>query len=93
MPFNTLTAKAMGRLGGRSTVQKHGREHMRALGKLGFAALALRLGYMGGSRRSALRRLIKAGRLRDLGPDPRPAQEWLDRVLEQFDPDAPEVPY
>jgi hypothetical protein len=93
MPFTPQTAAAAGRKGGRSVVQKYGTEHMRAIGKKGFAALARKLGYMGGSRRMALTKLIGRGKLRDLGPDPGPAQEWVERVLDAFDPESPEIPY
>jgi general stress protein YciG len=93
MPFTKGDAAEFGRQGGRSTAAKYGREHMARIGRLGFAALAKRLGYAGGSRRVALIRLLRAGRLRDLGPDPTEAHEWADRVLEGLDPEAPEVPY
>jgi hypothetical protein len=36
---------------------------MQAIGRLGFAALAHRLGYAGGSRRGALYQLIRDGKL------------------------------
>jgi general stress protein YciG len=93
MGFNKETAAAAGRKGGRSVVAKYGREHMAEIGRLGFAALARKLGFMGGSRRVALIRLLRAGRIRDRGPDPTEAHEWADRVLEGLDPEAPEVPY
>jgi hypothetical protein len=51
-----------------------------------------KLGFAGGSRRGALTTLLGRGKLRDLGPDPGPAHEWVDRVLDQFDPNDPEVP-
>jgi hypothetical protein len=33
-----LSKREAGRLGGLATVEKHGREHMRAIGKRGYAA-------------------------------------------------------
>jgi hypothetical protein len=93
MPFTTDTAREAGRQGGRACVARHGREHMAEIGRLGFQGLARKLGYLGGSRRMALAKLLRRGKLRDLGPDPRPAEVWAHRVLEQFDPDNPDVPY
>jgi hypothetical protein len=65
---------------------------MAEIGRLGFAALARRRGFMGGARLGALQWLIAKGRLRERGVDPRPAIEWAERVLDGFDPDAPEIP-
>lgn len=93
MPFTKETAREAGRQGGRCTLARHGREHMAEIGRLGFASLARKLGFMGGARRGALVQLLQAGKLRDLGPDPRPALEWAHRVLDALDPDRPEVPY
>lgn len=90
--FTKDAAAAAGRKGGRSTVARYGVEHMRAIGKRGFAALARKLGYAGGGRRGALVKLLGRGKLRDLGPDPSEALAWADRVLDQFDPDEPEIP-
>jgi hypothetical protein len=58
----TMTRSEAGRLGGRRTVELHGREHMRAIGRLGFAALARRPGFAGG-RRGAPYRLSRDGKL------------------------------
>jgi hypothetical protein len=90
--FTRETAREAGRKGGRSVVEKYGAECMRAIGKRGFAALARRLGFAGGSRRGALIKLLGRGKLRDLGSDQSEALEWADRVLDQFDPDDPEIP-
>lgn len=92
MPFTRETAREAGRQGGRVTLARHGRDHMAEIGRRGFASLARRLGYMGGSRRMALVQLLQAGKLRDLGPDPTPAIAWADRVLDDLDPDNPRVP-
>jgi hypothetical protein len=58
-----LTHSERGRLGGKATVDRHGREHMARIGKLGFAALARKLGFAGGGRRGALDRLIRSGKV------------------------------
>lgn len=89
MPFTADTAKAMGRLGGRSTVARHGKAHMQAIGRKGFAALAGRRGFMGGSRLGTLQWLLGRGKLRDRGPDPTGAIRWAGQVLDAFDPAAP----
>lgn len=93
MTFTRGNAAEMGRKGGKATYERHGTEHMRAIGRKGFDALAAKLGYMGGARRGALRQLLRAGRLADRGPDPTEALTWADRVLEDLDPTNPEVPY
>jgi hypothetical protein len=93
MAFTKETAREAGRQGGRACFARHGREPMAAIGRLGLQALARKLGFAGGSRRGALIKLQQRGRLRDLGPDPTESIRWADRVLEAFDPDAPEVPY
>jgi hypothetical protein len=92
MAFTPQTAAATGRKGGRSTVARYGTEHMRAIGRKGFAALARRRGYMGGSQLGTLQWLLSKGKLVDHGPDQSPAIAWAARVLDQFDPDDPEIP-
>ena len=52
-----MDRREAGRLGGLRTFELYGREHMRRIGKLGFAALARRYG----CRRGALHHLIKLG--------------------------------
>jgi hypothetical protein len=92
MPFTTATARDAGRQGGRACFIRHGPEHLATIGRLGFSALACKLGFAGGSRRGALVKLHRRGRLRDLGQDPGPDVAWADRVLDRFDPNDPEVP-
>jgi hypothetical protein len=58
-----LSKAEAGRLGGRATLAKYGPEHFRRLGQLGFAALARRLGYAGGSRLGALQYLTGKGKV------------------------------
>jgi hypothetical protein len=58
-----LSKAKAGRVGGRATLARHGVEHFRAIGKLGFAALARRLGYVGGSRLGALQYLTAKGKV------------------------------
>lgn len=67
----TEIARAAGQVGGRATVDRHGIGHMQTIGKRGFSALARKLGYVGGSRRGALRIIQARGGLpapRDLSP-------------------------
>jgi hypothetical protein len=66
---------------------------MAEIGRLGFAALARRRGFMGGARLGALQWLLAKGKLGDRGPDQSPAIAWAEGVIEALDPDAPEVPY
>jgi len=53
-----MNRREAGRLGGLRTFELYGSEHMRRIGKLGFAAMAKRFG---GSRRVALGRLVRQG--------------------------------
>jgi len=55
-----LSKAECGRLGGRATVERHGVEHMRAIGRKGFKALAT---FVRGGRQGALNRLVGKGRL------------------------------
>jgi hypothetical protein len=91
--FTPANAGELGRKGGRSTVERHGTEHMRAIGRKGFAALARRRGFAGGSRLGTLQWLLSRGKLVDRGPDPTDAIAWASRVIEDLDPETPEVPY
>jgi general stress protein YciG len=93
MPFTRDTAREAGRKGGLACLAAHGREHMAEIGRLGFAALARRRGFVGGARLGALQFLLSKGRLRDRGPDPTEAFEWAERVLDALDLDNPDVPY
>jgi hypothetical protein len=87
-----LTKAEAGRLGGRATVRKYGTEHMRAIGKAGFAALRRKFGFMGGSGRGALRWLTRQGKLPGETPEQqRQAQQDYEQLLEQLLPkDEPE---
>ncbi|MBV8314184.1 MAG: hypothetical protein JOZ53_04540 [Planctomycetaceae bacterium] len=76
-----LSPRERGRKGGRATLAKYGHAHFQALGKLGFAALARKLGYVGGSRRQALARLVAAGKLRLPGP-PAPTPEEVEDLYQ-----------
>lgn len=60
----TLSPAERGRSGGRATVARHGVEHMRAIGKRGFAGLARRLGFVGSGRRGALSFLASRGKIK-----------------------------
>ena len=40
MPFTRETARVAGAVGGRATAQRHGRDHMQAIGRRGFRATA-----------------------------------------------------
>ena len=63
-PPRKRTKAECGRLGGLQTKARHGTEHFRRAGKLGFAALAKQRGYFGGSRLGALKWLIRKGHIR-----------------------------
>ncbi len=96
MAFTTATAREAGRKGGRSTLARYGSDHFRQLGRKGFDGLARKLGFMGGSRRVVLFRLIREGKVKDLGPGPlveAAAEAWAIHVLDQLDLDDPRVPY
>ena len=80
-----LTKAEAGRLGGRATVNKHGVEHMSAIGKAGFAALRRKFGFMGGSGRGALRWLNRQGRIA-ASPDPDPESRIFHELWEQLAP-------
>ena len=56
-----------GRKGGKATVAKHGRDHMRAIGRKGFEVTCNR--HYGGDRRAMLNALIRRG-LRAMDPCP-----------------------
>ena len=63
-PRRKLTKAECGRLGGQQTKARHGTEHFRRAGALGFAALAKQRGYFGGSRLGALKWLIRKGHIK-----------------------------
>lgn len=46
-------------MGGKVTVARHGREHLRAIGKRGFAVTVDR--HWGGDRKAFIRRLVELG--------------------------------
>lgn len=67
-----MTKREAGAMGGRRTFERHGRDHMSAIGKRGFAALAT---FARGGRKAALGRLVARGRLaRRWSPDLPPAE-------------------
>ena len=80
-----LTKAEAGRLGGKATVKKYGPEHMRTIGKAGFAALRRKFGFMGGSGRGALRWLNKKGKI-PADPDPDPEHKIFHELWEQLAP-------
>ena len=85
-----LTKAEAGRLGGKATVKKYGPEHMRTIGKAGFAALRRKFGFMGGSGRGALHWLNKKGKI-PAAPDPDPEHKIFHELWEQLaPPDEPE---
>jgi hypothetical protein len=85
-----LTKAEAGRLGGKATVKKYGPEHMRTIGKAGFAALRRKFGFMGGSGRGALRWLNKQGRI-PAAPDPDLESRIFHELWDQLaPPDEPE---
>ena len=63
----TPTKAEAGRKGGLATVREHGRRHMSAIGKRGFAATCNK--HYGGDRRAMLNELIRRG-LAALDPAP-----------------------
>jgi hypothetical protein len=73
------TAAERGRLGGKSTVRKYGVEHMRTIGKAGFAGLRKKLGYMGGAGLGAIQWLQRQGKF------PRPTPEQLAADQQWFE--------
>ena len=82
-----LTKAEAGRRGGKATVRKYGKEHMRIIGKAGFQALRRKFGFMGGSGRGALRWLIKNSKLPGETPAQfRRSQEDYEQLLEQLMP-------
>ena len=60
-----MTRSEAGRLGGLRTVERHGREHMSAIGRRGFAALAT---FQNGGRSGALRLLTSGGKFAPFRP-------------------------
>lgn len=84
-PRKKLTPAERGRLGGKSTVRKYGVEHMRRIGKAGFAGLRRKLGYMGGAGLGAIQWLQRQGKF----PRPTPEQiaaeqQWYEETMEQL---------
>jgi hypothetical protein len=80
-----LTKAEAGRLGGKSTVRKYGPEHMRRIGKAGFAALRKKFGWNADPCRGAGRGAIQW--LQRQGKFPRPSAEEqakLDAMCEEL---------
>ena len=61
MSFTTQTAREAGRKGGLAVVNKHGRDHMRRIGRRGFHATVQKV--YGGDYRKAINTLINRGLL------------------------------
>jgi hypothetical protein len=87
-----LTKAEAGRLGGKSTVRKYGPEHMRAIGKAGFAALRRKFGFnltdpANGGGLGALRWLIRQGKIRGETPEQqlRAVEEFEQLIRQIFD--------
>jgi hypothetical protein len=80
-----LTKAEAGRLGGLRTKERHGSEHYRKAGALGFAALSKARGYFGGSRLGALQWLINKGKIR-LTPEElaryAEAEKWAEAFID-----------
>jgi hypothetical protein len=90
-----MTKRESGRLGGLATFEKHGREHMQAIGRKGFKALCCR--FPGNSRRLALHHLHRKGivQARYIPHQPTPAEDAaVAEMYREFgleaDPDASE---
>jgi hypothetical protein len=66
---------------------------MAEIGRLGFAALARRRGFAGGSRLGTLQWFLARGKMSDRGPDQGEAIAWAEAILDRLDPSNPEVPY
>jgi hypothetical protein len=58
--------RELGRKGGNATFERYGREHMAAIGRKGFAALA---SFARGGRKAALGRLAASGKLARRWPE------------------------
>lgn len=72
--FTSTTAAAYGKRGGTTTYQRHGRDHMRAIGKRGFQAYVDR--HFKGDRRAALNDLIARGLAALDAHMPEPMRKW-----------------
>ena len=81
-----------GRLGGLATFERHGVEHMRAIGKKGFAALAT---FARGGRRIALETLAERGKITPYRPVDRDLDYAFDALYESIVAGVPddELPY
>jgi hypothetical protein len=87
-----LTKAEAGRLGGKATARKYGPEHMRAIGKAGFAALRRKFGFnvqdpANGGGLGALRWLRRQGRIAWETPEQqrRATQDFEQLLREIFD--------
>jgi hypothetical protein len=82
-----LTKAEAGRKGGKATVRKYGKEHMRTIGKAGFQAFAKKLGYKGGSRLGAIQWLQRKKKFPGQTPaQHQQAQEMFEELWKQFEP-------
>lgn len=61
-----MNKREAGKMGGLATLAKHGKEHFRAIGKLGFNAYVKK--HCGGRRKSGARYLCGQGKIRDFIP-------------------------
>jgi hypothetical protein len=91
-PLSSEEAKRLGSLGGRKTVEKHGVEHMRCIGKAGFLALAKKYGLWSVTdpanpgRRKALHHLAAQGKIRLRRPAPVPeTSEQARKAIAEFE--------
>jgi hypothetical protein len=89
MPRKTQDMAALGRKGGQATVAKYGVEHMRAIGKRGFAAFAT---FARGGRSQALAVLAGRNKIKPFtpgtgGPCPVSSAE-VDALIEQIEQGA-----
>jgi len=82
--FTKDTAAALGRKGGQATAEKHGREHMRKIGRKGFHAVVRK--HYGGDYRLAINTLIARG-LMALDPVPENGAWTKDRITDRLPAD------
>lgn len=79
MRFTSQTAREAGRKGGLTTAQRHGREHMRRIGRRGFHATVQKV--YGGDYRLALNTLITRGLIKQ-DPNPENRAWTVDRIVD-----------
>lgn len=78
-----MNQREAGKLGGLATLAKHGKEHFRALGRLGFNAYVKK--HCGGVRKSGARWLASRGKIR---PEQRGTAEELRAIHARLFPDG-----